>query len=124
MRACVHACVCVHVCVCVSFKEVDQGKHTCISADMLICTYHGIVTMDKTAVYKYFNYCSDLSANMRLAFHKDRDVKRRLLRLCTYRLCVSVKSLVMRLCTYRLLVSVRSLVMRLCTYQLCQCQAL
>ena len=65
-----------------------------------------------------------LSANMRLAFHKDRDVKMRLLRLCTYRLCVCVKSLVMRLCTYRLLVSGRSLVMRRCTYQLCQCQAL
>ena len=53
---------------------------------------------------------------MRLAFHKDRDFKMRLLRLCTYQLLVSVRSLVMRLCTYRLCVSVRSLVIRLCTF--------
>ena len=61
---------------------------------------------------------------MRLAFHKDRDFKMRLLRLCTYQLLVSVRSLVMRLCTYQLCVSVGSLVIRLCTYQLCQCQVL
>ena len=115
-----------------SFKEVDQGKHTCISADILIRTYHGIVTMDKTLQFtNTLIIIQILSANMRLAFHKDRDVKMRQLRLwylstvcqcqesCDETVYLSIASQWQESCdetVYLSTVSVSSLVIRRCTY--------